>query len=311
MIGESIGSVEGFMGSLRGLDDVVVCPDDLFGEGHSDGRIWSTFGWAMRGILGAERSDAIWYTTMASLSGGVTLAQGTATVLATVASEVAMGHVTAEEQTMIMAAAEARGLPDCTMFVPIDDGLSHSGYSGNSFVTAGLSHGLAPLQYTVQVPPDVINVEVDVGHGSLAGMTTVHFMNDVPVRGSGSRVTSGHSQAIPRIGTASYSRTDGLAPCSTLYIGIETTDLRTAGESLYTIQARINTTHETRACPRPQTDGGLIPDAGHDASMPDAGPDASMTPTASSGCGCGVGARSSGAGWAVVMLALVLARRRR
>ena len=43
-IGESIGSVEGFMGSLRGLEDVVVCPTALFGEGHSDGRIWSGFG---------------------------------------------------------------------------------------------------------------------------------------------------------------------------------------------------------------------------------------------------------------------------
>jgi hypothetical protein len=309
LIGESIGSVEGFMGSLRGLEDSVVCPADLFGEGHSDGRIWSSFGWTMRTILGAMRADAIWYTTMASLSGGVTLAQATSTVLATVASEVAMGHVTTDEQTMIMAAATARGLPDCTMFVPLDHGVATTGYSGNSFVTTGLSHGLAPLQYTLQIPSDVTDVEIDVGHPTVAGATTVHFMNGIPVRASGSRVTSAHSQAIGRLGTATYSLADGLTPCSTLYVGLETTDIRTAGESLYSIVARVNTTHETRACPAPRPDAGpMVRDAGQDAG--DAGSDGSVMPPASTGCGCGVGTRTSGTGWALLLLASIAMRRR-
>ncbi len=312
-IGESIGSVEGFMHSLRGLDDVVSCPADLMGEGHADGRIWSTFGWAMRGVLGATRADAIWFTAMASMSGGVTLAQATNLVLSTIASEVALGHVTTAEQAMIMDAATMRGLTDCTMFVPVDDGLGRNGYSGNAFVTGGLSHGLAPLQYTVQIPPDVVDVEVDIGHGTLGGLTNVHFMTGGPVRASGSRVTSQLSVPVGRIGTARFTRAQGLEPCTTLYIGVETTDLRAAGETLFQILARVNTTHETRACPPPRPDAGPArPDAGHDSGpLADAGADASTAPPAASGCACRAGASRASVSWIVLVAALLGAARRR
>lgn len=316
LVGESIGSVEGFMGSLRGLEDMVVCPNDLIGEGHMDGRIWSGFGWAMRTILGPERSDPIWYTTMATLSGGVTLAQGTNTVLTTVASEVAAGHVTTDEQTMIMDAATTRGLPDCTMFVPIDDGESRSGYSGNAFVTGGLSHGLAPLQYTLTIPPDVVDVEIDVGHATLNAQANVHFMTGGPVRATGSRITSQLSVPTGRIGTARFTLAQGLTPCTTLYVGVESIDLRTNGETLFSIVARVNTTHMTRNCPPPRPDAGPPHDAGTDAALvADAGPDGSTdAPPAGGGCGCSVpGSDPRRMPWVAAILALPLlaARRRR
>ncbi len=311
-IGESIGSYEGFMGSLRGIADVVVCPNDLLGEGHSDGRIWSTFGWALRGIVGQTRADALWFTTMSSLSGGVTLAQATNTLLATVMTEVRSGSITSAEQAMIMAAATARGLPDCTMFVPIDDGHLRTGYSGNAFVTGGLSHGLAPIEYTLQIPPDVTDVEIEIGHPTIAGMVTVHFMNDVPVRGTGARIISQLAAPVGRIGTAFFTRTQGLVPCSTLYIGIETSDIRTGGESIYSIFSRVNTTHETRACPPRYPDAGPVHvDAGQDAGIDDAGSDGSMAPAAASGCGCGVGASRGGAAYLALALLLVVSRRAR
>lgn len=314
LIGESIGSVEGYMGSLRGLEDMVRCPADLLGEGHADGRIWSTFGWAVRGVVGQTRADALWFTTMASLSGGVTLAQATSTLLATVASEVTMGHITADEQAAIMAAATMRGLPDCVMYVPIDDGHSRNGYSGNAFVTGGLSHGLAPIQYTLQIPPDVTDVEIDIGHGGLAGLTNVHFQTGGPIRGTGSRITSQHMVTVGRVGTATYSRTQGLTPCTTLYVGVETTDIRAAGESLFQILARVNTTMETRACPPPVPDAGPPrPDAGRDAGVDDGGTaDGSVAPPGGSGCGCGVGeSRGVGGSVLVVVLGAIVAQRRR
>lgn len=310
-IGESIGSIEGFSGSLRGLDNDLACPGDLFGEGHYDGRIWSAFGWALRGIVGQTRADALWYTTMASLAGGVTLAEATNTLLATVSSEVTMGHVTEDERTQIMAAADARGLPDCSMFVPIDDGLRHDGYSGNSFVT-GLSHGLAPLEYTVYVPPDVVDLEVRIDHPTLTGMVNVHFNTGSAVRATSSRISAQASVPLGRGGVAIFSRAQGLTPCTTVYVGIETTDLR-AGESLYGIQATVTTTNETRACPPPTPDAGP-PDAGHDAGdVADAGADGATGPAPSADCACRAGTSAGSAhGVALVMLALAftLGRRR-
>lgn len=313
-IGESIGSIEGFMGSLRGLDNTLACPADLVGEGHFDGRIWSAFGWALRGVVGQTRADALWFTTMASLSGGVTLAQATSILLATVTSEVSMGHITADEQTQILAAATARGLPDCTMFVPLDGLLRLEGYSGNQFVTAGLSHGLAPLEYTIQVPPDVVDVQINIDHATINGLVNVHFNTDSPVRATSTRITSQLSVPVGRGGLASFALAQGLVPCSTLYVGVETTDIRTSGESLFGIRAIVNTTHMTRACPPPRTDAGpVMRDAGHDAGdVADGGADGGAMPATSGGCGC----RSTGAGggrWTLVLLGLafVIARRRR
>ena len=306
-IAESLSSLEGFMGALRSIDNTLACPGDLVGEGHFDGRIWSGFGWNVRGIVGQTRADALWFVTMSSLSGGVTLAQATNTLLATVASEVSMGTITAAEQTRIMAAAQAHGLPDCTMFVPLDDGRAHSGYSGNQFITGTLSRGVAPLEYTIAVPADVTDVEIDVTHPGFNGQVTVHFLSGQPIRASASRVVSSFSVPVGRNGTAAYRVLDGLAPCSTLYVAVQTTDLA-AGESLYGILARVNTTHETRNCPGPRFDAGPI-DPGTDTGL-DAGADASMAAPMSGGCGCRAGAGRAGGPW-IVLLALAIAARRR
>ncbi len=315
-VAESLPSLEGFGGggALRSLANDLTCPQDLFGEGHYDGRIWSALGWAMRGILGAERADRIWYVTMATLSGGVTLAQATETVLSTVASEVTAGRVTAEEQAMIVEQAVTRGLRDCAMFIPAETELGYAGYAGSAFVTGQAAHGLAPLQYTIELPPDVTDVTVDVSHPTLTGTSTIHFNTNAPVRATSARVTSVHRDVIGRAGTARYTLADGLTPCSTLYVGVETTDLR-AGESLYALVFHVYRSNHTIACPVPGAD------AGTDSGAPDAGApadgaieaDASPVPPAtSSSCGCRAATRPTGAlplGLGLV-LALVGLRRR-
>jgi Zn-dependent metalloprotease len=296
VIGESIHSLEGPpTGGLRTLANTLACPNDLVGEGHFDGRIWSGFGWDLRGILGQTRADAIWFTTISSLSGGITLAQATSALMTTVASEVAMGHVTASEQAMITLAAQARGLPACTRFVPLDDGSTHTGYSGDRLVTTTMAHGVGPIEYTLAIPPDVIDVEIAIDHPTITGLATVHFMNGLPVRATPAGVLSSFDVPIGHRGTATYRVADGLTPCGTLYIGVETTDLA-AGESLYTIHATVSTSHGTQSCARPQPDAAIA-DVGSDASA-----DASVsTPRAS--CGCRTSRRSSAAPW-LVLLAL-------
>lgn len=317
-VAESLPSLEGFGGggALRTLANDLSCPQDLFGEGHYDGRIWSALGWTMRGILGAERSDRIWFVTMATLSGGVTLAQATETVLSTVASEVTAGNVTAEEQTMIVDAAVARGLRDCAMFIPVETEVGYAGYGGSAFITGQAAHGLGPLQYTIELPPDVTEVTVDVSHPTLTGTSAIHFSANSPVRGTSARVTSQHRDLVGHAGTAHYTLADGLTPCTTLYVGVETTDLR-AGESLYAVVFHMFRTNHTIACPSPAADAGT-PDTGvADAGVPadgDVTADASPTPPpATSGCGCRV-ATANEHGLALAGLSLVLwtlARRRR
>jgi MYXO-CTERM domain-containing protein len=96
-----------------------------------------------------------------------------------------------------------------------------------------------------------------------------------------------------------------------VYVGIETTDLRSAGESLYGVIVHVNTTHETRACPPPPRDAGPA-DAGHDAGPPDdAGSDGSVVPPASTSCGCRSGSGSTGGMWSLLVIAALAVRRTR
>ena len=92
---------------------------------------------------------------------------------------------------------------------------------------------------------------------------------------------------VGRSGSALYTVDQGLVRCSTLYVAVETTDLR-SGESLYAIRANVMRTGITStACPPPPHDAGM-PDAGTDAGEVDAGADAGPSTPPPSGCGCRV-----------------------
>jgi Zn-dependent metalloprotease len=313
VIGESITSLEGSMsmGGLRTIDNTLACPNDLFGEGHFDGRMWSGLGWAVRGILGQDRADALFYTAVATVSGSATISMAVSALVSAAMSEVSMGHVTSAELAAIQAAVTARGLADCAMNVPLDDGHEHTGYSGNAFVTATIGHGVAPLQYSIQIPPDATAVEVLVGHATFYGQSTVHFMNGQPVRASISRIVSDRAVPVGRSGSALYTVDQGLVRCGTLYVAVETTDIR-SGESLYAIRASVMRTGiSSTACPPPPHDAGPR-DAGTDTAVdPDAGADAGPSTPPSSGCGCRVGhGRGEGALGLALVWALVARRRR-
>ncbi len=312
-IAESISVLEGGRGgALRTIDDSLTCPYDLIGEGHYDGRLWSGLGWASRIAIGQERTDAMFFVAVASTSGSASLTDAATNFLATAMSNVAMGTLTADELAMIEAAVSERGLGSCGHVIPLDDGHAHEGYSGNEFVTAALAHGLAPIGYSLEIPADVVSVEIDVEHATFAGQVTVHFTSGLPVRSSASRISSMYQVPIGRSGTAIMDASNGLVPCQRLYIGIESTDLRTAGQSLYSIIGRMNLTGDpSAACPTAMPDAGM-PDASVEA---DAGPaDAGeiIAPPAAGGCGCRAGSGGSHSSLALVLvgLALAVARRR-
>lgn len=311
-IAESISVLEGRGGSLRTIDDDLTCPYDLVGEGHYDGRLWSGLGWASRVAIGQERTDAMFFVAIASTTGSASLTEAATNYMATAMSYETMGMITAEERTMVESAISARGLDACSHVIPLDDGHAHEGYSGSEFVTGSFAHGLAPIEYSLEIPADVVSIEVDVEHATFAGQVTVHFNSGLPVRGSASRITSMAQVPIGRAGTAVLDLGGGLVPCQRMYIGVESTDLRTAGQSLYSILARMNTSGDpTATCPTPMPDAGA-PDASAeaDAGAPDGG---AVLPPAAGGCGCHAGSGDRGSLTALLLagLALAAARRRR
>jgi MYXO-CTERM domain-containing protein len=311
-IAESIMILEGGRGgALRTIDDDLTCPYDLIGEGHYDGRLWSGLGWASRVAVGQELTDAMFFVAISSTSGSASLTDAATNFIATAMSYETMGMLTADQRTMLEAAVSARGLDACSHVIPLDDGRSHEGYSGSQFITGSLAHGLAPIEYSLEIPPDVVSVEVDVEHATFAGLSTVHFSSGLPVRGSTARVSSTVQVPTGRSGTAVIDVEGGLVPCQRLYIGVESTDLRTGGESLYAILARMNTTGDpTATCPTVMPDAGR-PDASTeaDAGAPDGG---TITPAAG-GCACHVGAHGGRGTGALLLagLALAILRRRR
>jgi MYXO-CTERM domain-containing protein len=309
-IAESITNLEGGRGgALRTIDGDLTCPYDLIGEGHYDGRLWSGLGWASREAIGQELTDAMFFLAISSTTGSASLTDAATNFLATAMSYETMGMITADQRTMVEAAISARGLDACSHVVPLDDGHAHEGYSGSQFVTGSFAHGLAPLEYSLEIPPDITSIEIDVEHATFAGEVTVHFSSGLPVRASASRVTSSVHMAIGRSGTAFLDISDSaLVPCQRMYIGVESTDLNTVGESLYSIIGRMNTSGDPlAACPTAAHDAGATE---ADAGAPDGG---TIAPVAGGGCACraGSGEGHAQSAWVLVGLALLATRRRR
>jgi hypothetical protein len=294
----------GSHGSLRVIDNDLACPGALFGEGHYDGRIWSGAAWDAREAIGAEFADAIVFTAVASLTDSPTLSDAADTMIATAMGMEAMGSLGASDVAAVEAAVAAHSLAGCQRVVPLDDGDMHLGWSGSETLTAGLGRSIAPVHYRIEVPADATAVHFRMGRATITGTHALHFRVGVPVRVSVARVTSqlrvdGSPDLVVDESTVPF----GLPLCQTLFVAIESTDLGTAGQSVYTISASVDRSGDPLAeCPASMIDGGV------DGGAPgEAGP----TPMPrGGGCSCSAGERSArGSVLLLVGLLAVVGRR--
>jgi len=296
--------------ALRDLDGALRCPNDLVGEGHFDGRIWAGAFWDLRTELGAEKVDALMYATMASMGTAPGLDDAADLTVSTADSLATMGTLTTLEAARVHEVFEERGLVGCRRITPLDDGMTRAGYSGLAALTAGLGQSVAPVHYSITLPPDATSASIDVTGRTLVGRYNVLARRGRPIGFAGGRLQFDQRLEVGRMGTATIDASSpAFAPCTTLYLAIETTDLR-SGESLYTVSGDVEVSGDPAAvCPEPVPDAGPIPDASvsPDAfDSPDAGP-----PAMGGGCGCRTQGSSRGvSGVALLGLAVLLAQRR-
>lgn len=297
----------GSVGSLRMIENDLRCPAALIGEGHEDGRIWSGVGWDVREQLGADIADALVFTSMASVTSDPSLAEAGALMIATAMGMESMGVLGAAERQAIVERIEARGLPECRRIVPLDDGMPHLGWSGSELLTGALASSVAPVHFSVGIPADAEALRLHIQRQTLSGQYTLHFFVDRPVRVGAARILSQRS-IVTAPGRPIEVRADtelALPRCRTLYIAVQSTDLRSNGQSVFEIRGELLRTGD------PAPDCPVIePDAGVTASDGSAGSEAARP---RGGCTCRAGSGTSSLAPALIAIALALriARRRR
>ncbi|NOY93030.1 MAG: hypothetical protein GXP55_17740 [Deltaproteobacteria bacterium] len=320
-----LGGSFGAEGALRRLDNSMSCPNDLFGEVHADGNIWSGATWDVRGIVGPDEGDAIVFATLVDFPDNPDLTRAGETLLATAAAFEGMGRIDAGQLSAIQAAIETRGLVGCDREVPLDDGEIHRGYSGNDQITGSLGANVAPLHYRIDVPADATRLTLNIQKLTFAGRYGLYLRVGEPALFRSTRrpplVADGEFPSTSEVVLDASSELP-LPRCQTLYIGIISEDLTDVGQSIYQLQATLERSGDASAtCPEPLMDAGVADaDVALDAGLAeDAGSDAGADATASvgggGGCGCRVSAASGGRPLLGLFGALALAgllwRRRR
>lgn len=315
-VGESLEGLDGLgrSAALRDLDGALRCPNDLIGEGHFDGRIWAGVFWDLRTELGEEKVDALVFATVSSLGSAPTLRDAGETAATTADSLATMGTLTSADATRARELLMERGLLDCRRITPLDDGERRAGFSGLAFLTGGLGNDIAPVHYSIELPPDATSVTIEVTPGAVIGQYAVLARRGQPIGFRGGRVQSDQRDEVGHAGSVTYHRSDApFEPCSTMYFAIETMDFD-RGENLYLVEATLERSGDPAArCPEPEPDAG-VPDAfvTFDAGeSPDAAMDGGGMP--GGGCGCRATTRDhhGDAGSLVALGVLVAVTRRR
>jgi len=300
-----LGGSFGAEGALRRLDNTMTCPNDLFGEGHADGNLWSGSAWDVRTLVGADEGDAIVFATLAAFPDNPDLAHAGETLLATAAAFEGMGRIDMSQLTAIEAALATRGLVGCAREVPLDDGESHMGFSGDSQITGSFGANVTPLHYRIELPADATRLSLNIQKLTAAGRYGLYLRVGQPALFRSTRhpplVADGEYPSVTNV-VLDGSSDLPLPRCQTLYIGIVAEDLTDRGPSVYQIQAELTRSGDASAtCPEPAMDGGVA-DAGADGAVDldagaaaDAGDVDASTPAGDGGgCGCRVSTSEGG-----------------
>lgn len=307
--GGGIGSGEG---ALRNLAGDLRCPDDLFGEIHQDGIIWGQALWSIREAIGADKTDALAFAWLNAVPSDADFAEASEVLLTTAES---LPVLDAADVEAVGAELDRRGLSDCEPIVPLEDEVSHLGFSGNGQITGSLGGGVAPLMFRVDVPADATSLKFQMSRLTLAGQWDVYFRVDTPPQyRTGRTPPLVHDFAAPGFTEVTFTEGDADFPlprCSTLYLAIVSTDLMSRGENVYTLYSDLETSGDPSAeCPEPPApDMGVAMDGGvGDGSMEGDGDDDD-----DGGCGCRVvtpADESSAPLWLAAFGLLLLQRRR-
>ena len=305
-------SALGSSGSLREMENDLVCPNDLFGEGHMDGRIWAGALWEARQSIEPAAMDALVFATLGTMSDNTIFDDAAALLLSTAETLREDGVLGAADLTLLEGVLGDRGIAGCRRIVPLDDGEPHLGYSGTELATGSLGGSVVPLHYRIDIPADAAKLTLYLVPLTDSGSYTYYLRDGQPARFvAGRRPPLVHDTSIEaaRMVELDDGSVHPLPRCETLYIALIADDLHTVGESAYRLTAVLDRTGEpTEPCTTSE-DGGVGPgDAGVDAA------DGAPGPSVAGGGGCSVPllrpAPADPVLWLAALWVLSLVRRR-
>jgi MYXO-CTERM domain-containing protein len=107
----------------RDLVNDLVCPDDVFGEPHQDGRIVGGVTWEIRQTLGAsDLADGLIFGALTMLSSLATFEDFAAALNDTAAAMQSDGDLSQTQTDAVAQVLDARGMTRCGRNLPLDDG---------------------------------------------------------------------------------------------------------------------------------------------------------------------------------------------
>ena len=326
-LGRHIGPAFGLGPSMRSLTDFRSCPDDIDGESHYDGQIWSSANWEAYVAKGkSPEIPLVVFQGLLGLSSRPTFQD---------AANAVLGVAAISHSTVYSALSDAyttHGLLGCGREVEIANGRKMKGHVTNPYDLglSGSSSSPFELQYKIVVPANASSLSFDI-HTTDSGGNTVS--NLVVYVNYGSHVAY-QGSAASWSKTSSFSITNPAAgPYYILPVGVSMADSTYNFEITATYQVGGFNDGGLPSYPdaglvEPDASGspdvGSAPDAASEpeadasspagpdaaASEPDAGADASaiagsdaQMPVVVSGCGCGVGGHHDSVAGSLAFLA--------
>ena len=153
------------MGDLsRNLDEFRHCPEDMIGESHYDGRMWSAAMWAVREVLGAEITDRVVFNALMQYGNSTTFHEAADIILTEAALEGAEVKATFSQimnERNVAACERVKPYVDID-WVPHDQPLTVKG-SYTTQIPEFVNAGAVPMafQYVVDVPEGTAAIEFE------------------------------------------------------------------------------------------------------------------------------------------------------
>lgn len=253
--------------ALRVIDNDLRCPEDLIGEGHLDGRIFSGLGWTLRSRLlaGSEAAEAVVFAAVTSIGGVGTFGDATEALLATARTMEGEGRLGRGDAERVRTAIEERNLGACERIVALGDGVRRLGYSGTEFATGSLGQDIVPIHYRIDVPADATRLVIEIRRLTLTGVYEIHYRVGRPVEVDPARRPAIRADGTLGIASRHELRVDSvpaLPRCQTLHLAVAATDLTRNGQSLFEISATVERSGEPIECPEVAADAGRASDTG-------------------------------------------------
>ncbi len=171
--------------ALRSADNARRCPNDLAGEPHYDGQIWSGTGWELRARLGRAKADPLMFAAVGLLPPSADFADVATALRAAAGALSQMNVLSAGDLAVVDAVVARRGLTGCARWVPLDDGAAHLVVVASTESLGGFVSELPASIGHVVAPPDpgaqTLSMDVQIESVTAGTLYSVAVRRDRPV----------------------------------------------------------------------------------------------------------------------------------